>query len=755
MLRIILLIVFLSQSAFYSFGQSSGTIDQKVRALLKKMTLEEKIGQMNQYNGFWDITGPAPSEENARKKYDHLRTGMVGSMLNIRGVENVRKLQKIAIEESRLGIPLIFGFDVIHGYKTISPIPLAEAASWDLEAIEKSARIAATEASAEGINWTFAPMVDITRDARWGRVMEGAGEDTYLGSRIAAARVKGFQGSDLSQTNTIAACAKHFAGYGFSESGKDYNTVDVGTSTLFNTILPPFKACVDAGVATFMNSFNDLNGIPATGNSFLQRDVLKGKWNFKGFVVSDWGSIGEMIDHRFAKDLKDASRLAIHGGCDMDMESYGYVNHLKTLVETGAVSVKHIDDAVFRILKVKFQLGLFDDPFKYCDIEKEKSLVGHADHLDGVLDIAKKSMVLLKNDNNLLPLPKSGKRIALIGDLADDKNSPLGSWRLAAADNSAVSVLEGMQKYIGKSLAFANGPKLFTGAETFINELNINTTDTSGLGEARVAAQSADIVVLVLGEHGYQSGEGRSRTNLDLPGLQQELLDEIFKVNKNIVLVLMNGRPLTIVKAKDQATAILEAWQPGTQSGHAIAQVLFGDFNPSGKLPMSFPRSTGQVPLYYNYKSTGRPGPKDLVFWSHYSDEINAPLFPFGFGLSYTNFEYTNLKITKKGVRDIVVSVVVTNTGKMDGSEVVQLYLTDKVASITRPVKELKGFEKVQIAAGKSKEVTFLLSRDELGFFKENGDYIVESGDFEIMVGGNSEKGLNGSFTLDKIVSKK
>jgi beta-glucosidase len=724
------------------------SITQRVDSVMKLMTLEEKIGQMNQYNGFFDITGPAPSDANTKKKYDHLKSGMVGSMLNIKGVSDVRKVQKLALETSRLKIPLIFGFDVIHGHKTISPIPLAESASWDMVAIEASARIAAIEASAEGINWTFAPMVDISRDPRWGRVMEGAGEDPFLGSKIGVARVKGFQGNDLAATNTIAACIKHFAGYAFAESGKDYNTVDVGTSTLYNTIFPPFKACSDAGARTFMNSFNELNGIPATGNAYLQRDILKGKWGFKGFVVSDWGSIGEMIAHRYATDIKDASFKAIRAGSDMDMESYGYVNELKALVTEKKVDIKWINDAVSRILKLKFELGLFDDPYRYCDEKREKEEIGSVKNVAGVLDMAKKSIVLLKNDTKLLPLPKTGKKIALIGTLADDTNSPLGNWRLAAKDKSAVSVLEGMQAYKGNPLTFANGPELAVGTEGFIFELKINTTDTSGFAAAIQAAKDNEIVVMVLGEHGFQTGEGRSRSNIDLPGLQESLLKEVMKVNKNVVLVLMNGRPLTINWAAENVPTIMEAWQLGTQSGNAIANVLYGDYNPSGKLPMTFPRSVGQIPIYYNHKNTGRQGPIDLVFWSHHGDISNSPLYPFGYGLSYTDFAYSNLKIEKLAKQKVKVTVNVKNTGSMDGEEVVQLYLTDKIASITRPVKELKGFKKIMIKNGTTQEVTFELNAEELGFYDNEGKFIIEQGSFDVMVGGSSESGLKATFEL-------
>ncbi len=583
------------------------SFDARVDSVLHLMTLEEKVGQLNQYNGFWDVTGPTPKEGQAALKYDHLKKGLVGSMLNVKGAKEVRAIQKIAVEQTRLGIPLLFGFDVIHGYKTISPIPLAEAASWDMEAIRKSAEIAAEESAAVGLNWTFAPMVDISRDARWGRVMEGAGEDTYLGSQIAIARVKGFQGNDLSSVKTIAACAKHFAGYAFAESGRDYNTVDLSEATLQNTILPPFKACVEADVKTFMNSFNELNGVPATGSSYLQRKILKGDWNFKGFVVSDWGSINEMIAHGYAKDSKDAAEIAMNAGSDMDMESYAYVEHLAASVKEGKVEEAQINDAVKRILRVKFELGLFDNPYKYCDEVREKATVGKAEFQEGVLDIAKKSIVLLKNENEVLPLAKSGLKIALIGALAADKTSPLGSWRIGADDDTAVSVLEGMKQYKGNQLIYAKGADVTVGTTKFVSELHINTTDKSGFQEAIDLAKQSDVVIMVLGEHGLQTGEGRSRTDLGLPGVQQALLETIFKVNKKVILVLNNGRPLALPWAAENIPAIVEAWQLGTQSGNAIAQVLYGDYNPSGKLPMTFPRNVGQVPIYYNYKNTGRP----------------------------------------------------------------------------------------------------------------------------------------------------
>lgn len=726
------------------------SIGVKVDALLAKMTLEEKIGQMNQYNGFWDVTGPVPEGGDAAVKFEHLKKGWVGSMLNVTGVKDVRQVQKIAVEDTRLGIPLIIGFDVIHGFKTISPIPLAEAASWDMEAIKLSARVAAEEASAAGINWTFAPMVDISRDARWGRVMEGAGEDPYLGSLIAKARVEGFQGDDLSLANTIAACAKHFVGYGLAESGKDYNTVDVGTSTLYNTLLPPFKAAQDAGVKTFMNAFNELNGIPTTGSVFLQRDILKGEWDFKGFMVSDWGSINEMIPHRYAQNRKQAAELAVLAGVDMDMESYAYVHELANLVKEGLVDEALIDDAVKRILRVKYELGLFDDPYRYCDETLEKEVIGSQRINDAVLEVAKKSIVLLKNENNILPLRKNGQRIAVIGALAIDKTSPLGNWRIAADDGTAVSVLEGLQSYKGNTITYEKGADVVTGETVFPKELTINVSDRSGFASAIAAAKNSDVVVMVLGEHGLQTGEGRSRSEIGLPGVQQELLEAIYTANKNIVLVLNNGRPLAIEWADAHIPAIVEAWQLGTQSGHAIAQVLYGDYNPSGKLPMTFPRNVGQVPIYYNHKSTGRPtlpAPGE-VFWTHYSDVSNTPLYAFGYGLSYTTFSYGALKINAISNKKVEVFVTLTNTGKVKGKEVAQLYLRDEFASVTRPVRELKGFELVELNPNESKTLTFTLTQAELGFYDNDGKFIVEPGTFSVFVGGSSDATLTAQFEI-------
>ena len=730
------------------------SIELKVDSLLHIMTIEEKIGQLNQYNGFWDVTGPSPKEGQAAEKYEHLKKGWVGAMLNVKGVKEVKALQKIAVEETRLGIPLLFGFDVIHGHKTISPIPLAEAASWDLDAIQKSAAVAAEEAAAEGINWTFAPMVDITRDARWGRVMEGAGEDPYLGSKIAYARVKGFQGDDLTSNKTIAACAKHFAGYGFAEAGRDYNTVDTNNETLENVIFPPFRATIEADVKTFMNSFNELNAIPATGNAYLQREVLKKNWNFKGFVVSDWGSINEMINHGYAKDSKNAAEIALNAGSDMDMESYAYIKYLKELVAENKVDIAQIDEAVKRILTVKYELGLFDDPYKYCDEVREKQTVGKKEFHDEVLDIAKKSIVLLKNENQLLPLDKTGISIGLIGDLADDKTSPLGSWRIAAEDETAISVLEGMQQFKSNELQYVQGVKLTTGTTKFMWETPINTTDKTGFEEAIALAKKVKVVVMVLGEHGLQTGEGRSRLDLGLPGLQQELLEEVYKVNKNIVLVLTNGRPLAIPWAAEHIPAIVETWHLGSQSGNAIAQVLYGDYNPSGKLPMSFPRSSSQAPIYYNHKNTGRPtmNEPNSVFWSHYIDEKNDALFPFGYGLSYTNFEYSNFKIdkdsfSKKG--SINVSVTLKNIGKFEGKEVVQLYIRDLIGSYTRPVKELKDFKMVNLKPNETTVINFQIDEKTIAFYTANNVWEAEKGDFHVFVGGNSQTNLKLDFKYE------
>ncbi|HXE80400.1 MAG TPA: beta-glucosidase BglX [Vicinamibacterales bacterium] len=727
--------------------------ERKIDELLAQMSLDEKIGQMNQASSTFDVTGPPPTEAAQKQLYEHLGSGRLGSMLNVVGAEATRKAQQLAVEGSRHRIPLLFGLDVIHGYKTMFPIPLAEAASWDLEAIERSARIAATEASAAGIHWTFAPMVDVSRDARWGRVMEGSGEDPYLGAQIAAARVRGFQGTNLAALDTIAACVKHYAAYGFAEAGRDYNTVDLSENTLQNLVLPPFRAAVDAGAATVMNSFNEIGGIPATGSSYLQREVLKRDWGFQGFVVSDWGSIGEMVAHGFAADLRDAARAAITAGSDMDMESRAYIAHLADLVKSGAVDVRLIDEAVRRILRVKFALGLFDDPYRYSDPAREARTLLAPEHLAAARDVARKSIVLLRNERNLLPLSKSVRSIAVIGPLANDKDTPLGSWRAQAEPNSAVSVLEGIQAAVSPDtkVEYAVGAPLVVGERAFHLPLKYNTTDRSGFPAAVAAAKAADVVVMALGEDSFQSGEGRSQVDIGLKGLQEELLRAVFAVNRNVVVVLMNGRPLVLTWMAEHVPAIVEAWHLGSQAGHAIADVLFGDYNPSGKLPMSFPRHVGQLPMSYNHKSTGRPGPSDTVFWSQYTDSPNSPLYPFGFGLSYTTFTYDRLRLSANELaRDgrLDVTVTLTNSGRRAGVEVVQLYIRDLVASTTRPVKELKGFQRVELKPGESRDVTFTLTPADLAFFTANRRWEAEPGEFKVFVGGNSRDVLEASFVL-------
>ena len=597
-------------------------------------------------------------------------------------------------------------------------------------------------------------MMDVSKDARWGRVMEGAGEDSYLGSKVAIARVKGFQGDNtFKSTLRIAATAKHFAAYGFVEGALEYNASEISNNTLFNQVLPPFKAAVDAGLKTVMTSFNTINGIPASGDKFLLRDVLKNKWGFNGFVISDWASIREMIPWGFSKNENAAAISAVEAGTDMDMEGGIYVPYLIDLVKQGKVKQEFVDDAVRRILRVKYELGLFDNPYRFLDEKREKEVIGSKANREAVLDMAKKSIVLLKNDTNLLPLKKSGQKIVLLGSLAESKNSPLGSWRIAADSNTAVSVLEGMQQYKGNSLNYVKGLELTTVEPTFLTEVQYNTTDKSGFEAAKNAAKDADVVVMVLGEHGFSTGEARSRTNLDLPGLQQEFLEEIYKVNPNIVLVLNNGRPLTISWAAEKIPTIVEAWQLGTETGNAVAQVLYGDYNPSGKLPMSFPRNIGQVPISYNHYSTGRFTNKDNnVFWSHYSDVEKTPLYPFGYGLSYTTFEYSNLKINKKTFskgEKVEVSVDLKNTGKVTGKEVAQLYLHDEFASVAKPVKELKGFEMVELKAGETKTITFTLTDAELGFYNNQNEFVVEPGSFKVMVGGNSDATLSDQFEVN------
>jgi beta-glucosidase len=731
-----------------------GNKQDRIEALIGSMTLEEKIGQLNQYTSRWEMTGPAPQSNYAQEALELIRSGGMGSMLNVVGAEATRNAQRLAVEESRLGIPLLFGYDVIHGYRTMFPVPLGEAATWEPELARQTARIAAVEASAAGLHWTFAPMVDIARDARWGRIVEGSGEDPYLGSRFAYARVKGFQGEDLSADNTIAACAKHFAAYGFVESGKDYNTVELTENTLQNVVFPPFRACIDAGVATFMNAFNEIGGVPSTASHHLVRELLKGEWGFEGMVVSDWNSVGELIPQGVAADRKEAARIALEAGCDMDMEGYCYVNHLQELVESGTLDEALIDDAVRRVLHTKEQLGLFDDPYRYCSEEREATQLLAPEHLELAREVGRRSLVLLKNEGGILPLRKQGQRIALIGELAADKDSPLGSWRAQALQGSAVSVLEGMRQAGDPGdVTYARGPRFVLSEETgFASIPEINTNDRTGMREAVTAAAGAEVAVLVLGENCFQSAEAKSVSDIGLKGLQLELLDRILEVNRKVVVVLMNGRPLDISPFIDRVAAVVVAWHPGSESGNAIADVLFGDYNPSGRLPVSWPRSLGQLPIYYNHKNTGRPAtPGPNTFQSGYIDQTNDPLFPFGYGLSYTQFEYSSLQLSDTVMRvgeKLEVSVTVTNTGDRFGEEVVQLYTRDLVGTVTRPVRELKGFSKIYLEPGQSEKVTFALDREALTYFRADGTWGVEPGTIRVWVGPHAMEGLEGSFEI-------
>ena len=717
------------------------TIAQKVDSVLKLMTLEEKIGQMNQYNGDWAATGPITKDGD---KQDQIRKGLVGSMLNVTGVEHTRQLQEMAMS-SRLKIPLLFGQDVIHGYRTTFPIPLAEAASWDLDAIRASARVAGKEAAAAGVHWTFAPMVDIARDPRWGRVMEGAGEDPYLGSLIATARVKGFQGKQLGDTDAVMACAKHFAAYGAAIGGRDYNSVDMSLRTLWEVYLPPFKAALDAGAATFMNSFNDLNGIPATGNAYLQREILKGKWKFKGFTVSDWGSVGEMIAHGYVKDNKEAALAAVTAGCDMDMESRSYIRNLAALVKAGKVSAVLIDDAVKRILTKKFEMGLFDDPYRFCNETRAAQQWNNAENLQVARSMAEKSIVLLKNDRGLLPLSKETKTIALIGPLIRAVRDNLGFWSYDWPDDSSriVSPWTGIKNKVssGTTLLYAKG-------------CDMTDTSRAGFAEAVATASRADVVVVQVGETRDMTGEAKSRSNIHLPGVQEELIQVLQATGKPVIVLINAGRPLIFNWTADHVPAILYTWWLGTAAGDAIADVLFGDFNPSARLPMSFPRTEGQIPVYYNYYSTGRPAKndRDVNYVSAYTDLPNDPKFPFGFGLSYTTFSYSNVELNTpsfKPGQTLTATVTLTNTGSTAGQETVQWYVRDLFGSVVRPVKELKGFQQVFLKPGESKKLTFSLHAEDLRFYNDKLQYVFEPGEFRLYAGSSSKDVKEVTFTLD------
>ncbi|MEO6759287.1 MAG: glycoside hydrolase family 3 N-terminal domain-containing protein, partial [Saprospiraceae bacterium] len=698
-------------------------IDKRVDSLLRLMTLEEKIGQMTLYTTDWGATGPTIREGYTKD----IRSGSCGALFNSHTVKFVRELQRIAVEETRLKIPLIFGYDVIHGYKTIFPMPLAEAASWDLPAIERSARIAAVESTAAGLNWTFAPMVDIGRDPRWGRVMEGAGEDTYLGCRIAEARVRGFQGRSYAQNDAMMACVKHFAGYGAPIGGREYNSVDMSERYFRDYYLPTYAAAVKAGASTVMTSFNDYNGVPATGNQYLLTDVLRKEWDFQGFVVTDYTSINEMVNHGVVADEKEAGELAANAGVDMDMQGAIYQRFLAQSVREGKVPMNVVDDATRRILRLKFELGLFENPYKYCDETREKTEILTPAHRADARDMARKSIVLLKNEKNVLPLGK-GARIALIGPLADNQSELMGNWSGAGDAKDCVTVLAGLKP--NATCQYVAGCATVDGM------------DKSGFAAAVTAAKSADVVVVVVGEKAMMSGEAGARAELDLPGVQEELVEELVKTGKPVVVILMSGRPLAIPWIAEHATALLEAWWLGTETGNALSDVLFGDYNPSAKLPMTFPRSVGQVPIFYNEKSTGRPFNADSKWTSKYIDMPNSPQFAFGYGLSYTTFGYgapqANKMSFKKG-ENLQVTVNVTNTGKRAGEEVVQLYVHDLVGSVTRPVKELKAFQKIMLAAGASKTVTFTLTDKDLSFYRRDMTFGSEPGEFEILVGGSSD----------------
>ncbi len=741
--RMLLSVAALSLLSLHVFSQKK-SISQRVDSVLKLMTLDEKIGQLNQYNDDRTTTGPITKDDTKRAQ---VINGQVGSLLNSIGTQRTRFWQELAMQ-SRLKIPLIFGQDVIHGFKTTFPIPLAEACSWDLDAMRNAAHIAATEASASGIHWTFAPMVDIARDPRWGRVMEGAGEDPYLGSKIAAARVQGFQQNDLSSTTSIMACAKHFAAYGAAIGGRDYNSVDMSDRMLWEVYLPPFKAAADAGVATFMNSFNDLNGVPATGNKYLQRDILKGQWGFKGFVVSDWGSVGEMIAHGNVANGYEAALSAITAGSDMDMESRCYKNNLAQLVKDKKVPVSLIDDAVKRILTKKFELGLFDDPFRYCNAERETAALNNPAHPKAARDVAAKSIVLLKNENNLLPLSKNVKSVAFIGPLVKALKENKGFWDVEVPgidSNFIVSQWEGLQNKIGSTakLLYAKG-------------CEIEGTDTSGFAEAVEVALQAEVIILSIGEKRDMSGEAKSRSNIGIPGVQEDLLKALLATGKPVVVLINAGRPLVFEYTAEHAPAILYTWWLGSEAGNAIADVVFGDYNPSAKLVMSFPRTVGQVPIYYSHFNTGRPVKEDnnTHYKSAYLDVQNSAKFPFGYGLSYTTFAYSNLQWSSKKMNassKIELQFTLTNTGKLAGEEVVQLYLRDRVGSIVRPVKELKDFAKVKLEAGASAIIKFSIDKEKLSFYNQQLKWVAEPGIFDLMIGASSSDiRLQDSFELLK-----
>ena len=728
-----------------------------IDALMKKMTLDEKIGQLNLPGSGDIVTGQASNSDIGKK----IREGKVGGLFNIKSVEKIRAVQKVAVEESRLKIPMLFGMDVIHGYETVFPIPLGLSCTWDMSAIERSAQIAAMEASADGINWTFSPMVDIARDPRWGRIAEGSGEDAYLGSQIAKAMVKGYQGNDLSKNNTIMACVKHYALYGAAEAGRDYNTTDMSRVRMFNEYLPPYKAAIDAGVGSVMASFNEVDGIPATANKFLMTDVLRKQWGFKGFVVTDYTGINEMIDHGLG-DLQTVSSLALKAGINMDMVGEGFLTTTKKSLQEGKVSLAQVEASCRLILEAKYKLGLFDDPYRYCDANRAKTEIFTEANRRTAREIAAQSFVLLKNNNNILPIKKAGT-IALIGPLADAKENMPGTWSVAADFSKAVSVLSGLQTAVGNSakILYAKGSNLDADslfeqrAGMFGKALKRDSRPAQEIIDEAVAiANQSDVVVAALGESAEMTGESSSRTDLSIPQSQRNLLMALLKTGKPVVLVLFTGRPLTLKWENENVPAILNVWFGGSEAGSAIADVLFGDVNPSGKLSTTFPQNVGQIPIYYNHKNTGRPLPEGKWFQkfrSNYLDVSNDPVYPFGYGMSYTNFTYGNVELSRSSIKPtetFTATVTVTNSGSRTGKEVVQMYIRDLVGSSARPVKELKGFQKIALNAGESKRVIFSISVNDLKFYNSDLKYAAEPGDFKVFIGGNSRDVREANFKL-------
>lgn len=731
-------------------------MDRFISELMNRMTVEEKIGQLNLLTpGGGVLTGAVVNPDVEAK----IKAGSVGGLFGVSGVEKIRQAQDLAVNGSRLKIPLIFGSDVIHGYKTTFPIPLALASSWDMNMIERSARIAAIESAADGLSWTFSPMVDVSRDPRWGRVAEGAGEDPYLGSQIARAMVNGYQNNNLSADNTLMACVKHFALYGAPEGGRDYNTVDMSRVKMFEYYLPPYKAAIDAGVGSVMTSFNEIDGVPATGNRWLLTELLRNRWGFDGFVVTDYTSINEMIDHG-SGDLQQVSAMALRAGTDMDMVGEGFLTTLKKSLNQGLVTEAEINQACRRVLEAKYKLGLFEDPYRYINEERARRELRSAEKLQAAREFAKRSMVLLKNDNQILPLRKQGT-IAVIGPLANDTSNMTGTWTVNGDKNLAVPVLEGIRKAAGganilyaKGANITNDTALAKRTDMFGAKVKIDNTPSEQLLQNAIeTAQRADVIVAVVGEGAEFSGEASSRTDIGIPESQKTLLAALKATGKPLVMVLFTGRPLSLEWESQNATALLNAWFLGHEAGHAVADVLFGDYNPSGKLTMTFPRNVGQVPIYYNHKNTGRPqaaGPNQK-FRSNYLDVSNTPLYPFGYGLSYTTFTYGNLSLSSTNMSpsgNISVTIPVTNSGRFAGEEVVQLYIHDKVASVTQPLKKLKAFQKISLQPGETKEVKFVISNEELRFYNSNLEWVYEPGEFSVMVGGNSQDVKKADFTL-------